>query len=633
MSIVQVKRSTVEKQVSTGIRVLSYQYRFDSSADTTSYPDTAHRLVDYYPIDTLIADITGTAPDARFTPSDYAFERTGWQSWDAGWELFENETVPKFKTFPIPQWKNYIDVPGTITSKDNQLGQFLIYLRWNDTYLVLAATSDHTPPVQYRLNRKERTIATEVYANGKIWTDGELITEITCFIAEGYFQLKDTIHDLFYSNRFDTLSFLGKRPGGWESWYNHYNTIDEKLILEDLESLGKTENLIKLMYSDKGQPVVFQIDDGWQQGTGQWEIRTERFPEGLSPVTDKIRSKGYIPGLWIAPFIFDMRTPFMKEHQDWILRDKKGKPVVAGFNPSWGAAFGKDQPAYPYSYFVLDLSRDDVLEHIDHVITRAINEWGFRYLKLDFLFAGMLNGKFANGGAAYQWYERAVSRITSHTTADNGDHVAFLGCGMPFEASYRYFPLSRIGTDTKEHWDSPDMKFLNWVGRPSAYVSMKDTLGHAFWNNAIFLNDPDVVFFRKDNCSLSDSEKELLAMVNFMFGGQIMHSDDPAKAVSEEEVALTKKILSLYSRFENEEFGTICIESDIYFIFSRSRKYAGVINLSEADYTADTPDICAAAKIENTELSPVCGNAVPLDAADGTIYVVPPHSIFVGALH
>ena len=76
---------------------------------------------------------------------------------------------------------------------------------------------------------------------------------------------------------------------------------------------------------------------------------------------------------------------------------------------------------------------------------KAINVWGFRYLKLDFLFAGMIDGKFANGGSAYIWYDRAVKKLTRRVINSSGERVAYLGCGLPFESSFMYFPLSRIG--------------------------------------------------------------------------------------------------------------------------------------------------------------------------------------------
>ena len=591
-----------------------------ATAGSSTPPDSGHRTIDEIRIDSLLQEITGmsdsscasassgTPANPKIFNKDYAFSRTGWQSWDAGWETMADERTPRYIPFLIPALKKYIEVPESSYEKDKEYGQFIIWLRWNNFYLVAASTGNaHAtgalPPVQYELCRKTDTITCRIYSTGKTWKKNERAAEISFFLAKNYFELKDTIRFLFRGStnqdpRFENLDFLGKTPGGWESWYNHYNKIDESLILEDLNALNKTENLIKCMYIDKKQPVVFQIDDGWQEGTGQWEINKARFPHGFADLTAKIREKGYIPGLWIAPFIFDYRVPFIKRHPDWILRDKKGKPIPAGFNAPWGAPIGKDQPAGPHNYFVLDLSRDDVLQHLDGLIDRAINEWGFRYLKLDFLFAGMLYGCFKNGGAAYEWYDRAIKVLTKRIKANNGEPVAYLGCGMPFESSFRQFPLSRIGADTKEAWDYAVLKAVRFNGRPSAYISMKDTLGHAYWNDAVFKNDPDVVFFRKENCTLTDNEKELIALVNKLFAGQIMYADDPAHFSPADEAPLTQKILALYDKLEGASFGNVHIAPDIYAIFSADCKYTGIINLTENEYTIAQGDLQKVAQLQ-----------------------------------
>ena len=636
-------------------------------ASNPTEADSAHRPIDEIHIYSLLQEISGTPADPKMFNCDYAFSRTGWQSWDAGWETMANERTPHYIPFLIPALKKYIEVPESAYKKDKEYGQFIIWLRWNNYYLVAASTgnartADTTstgatgnapgsfassdafgggtassdafdpdttnlagnapnartitalPPVQYELCRKTNTITCRVYSTGKTWKNGDKTAEISFFLVKNYFELKDTIRFLFRDTtnsgtRFENLAFLGKTPGGWESWYNHYNKIDESLILEDLNALNTTENLIKCMYIDKKQPVVFQIDDGWQEGTGQWEINKARFPHGFTDLTAKIREKGYIPGLWIAPFIFDYRVPFIKRHQDWILRDKKGNPIPAGFNAPWGAPIGKEQPAGPHNYFVLDLSRNDVLQYLDGLIDRAINEWGFRYLKLDFLFAGMLYGCFKNGGAAYEWYDRAIKVLTKRTKANNGEPVAYLGCGMPFESSFNHFPLSRIGADTKEAWDFAVLKAVRFNGRPSAYVNIKDTLGHAYWNDAVYKNDPDVVFFRKENCTLTDSEKELIALVNYLFAGQIMYADDPAHFSPADEAPLTQKILAFYDKFEGVSFGNVRIAPDIYVIFSDDCKYTGIINLTKNEYTIAQDDLQKVAQLQVYGTVAACPNS------------------------
>src|SRR5574344_3017993 len=407
---------------------------------------------------------------------------------------------------------------------------------------------------------------------------------------------------------------------GWESWYNHYNKINESLIKEDLESLCANDNIIKTYIAPNTKNIVFQVDDGWEQGVGQWEGDRTLFPNGMKSLASSISQKGYVPGLWVAPFVIDIRTDFAALHTDWLLRNKNGKPVCAGLNTSWGDFCGKNQPSWPCSFFCLDLSNFDVAEYLDSLMDRVINEWGFRYIKLDFLYAGMLQGKFVNGGTAYQWYNSALRILTSRKTNVKGQHVMYLGCGMPFESSFNYLPLSRIGPDTKEDWDLMLMKRLHFSGRTGAVVNLQSTLGHAFWDQSIFINDPDVIFMRNTNITLMQKEKELIALVNFLFASQIMYSDDPEEFAVPDEHSFTQHIISLYHKFSEEEFGLVNKTSTVYYIASKSAKFCGIINLSDVPYIFNRNDLTLHSSrilsgstdcfTKNTILNPVVNHCV-----------------------
>jgi len=538
--------------------------------------------------------------------NDFFFYGSGYQSWGFGGETEPGKYEKKYIPL-VPQFRKYIYMPGNASNYEKKLhgkkltGQFIIYFRWNNIYLVVASTGnsqtslarkifnyEFVPPVEFSINRKKRFLCCSVNAVGKKWSLNDVVAETSVFAVHSFFELKAVLNKLYSSENESRFSHYKKLSlfknkffaSGWESWYNHYSNINEKLIQEDLQSLGKANNIIKTFALPKTKNVIFQVDDGWEKAAGFWDCNKERFPSGMRNLSESISKNGYVPGLWVAPFITDYRSEFCKNHIDWILHNKKGKIVEAGFNPLWGDFVGKNQPCTAYSFFCLDLSIPEVRQYLDILMDHIINGWGFRYLKLDFLYAGMLEGEHKNGGAAYEWYERTIAILTSRKKNDKGEDVFYLGCGMPFELSFNHFPLSRIGPDTKEDWDVPLMKALNFSGRTSAHKNLQSTLGHAFWNESVYINDPDVVFLRNNNINLNGNEKELIAMVNFLFGGQLMHSDDPTLFDEKTEGALTKKITTMYEKFSKEEFGLQNITSETYFIFSKSAKYYGAINLS-----------------------------------------------------
>lgn len=495
----------------------------------------------------------------------------GWQSWNPGFEIAPGQQQPSLTNKLIKGWNNYLVFPNTHFTPDQNLvlGQFICYLRWGDFYLVFASVGNVSrvlPPVQFIFDRSQNTITIEICDMGNDWRRDDITAQIEIFTASSFFECKDKLREIFNSLHFAPVDHLGKTPGGWESWYNHYANINEELILKDLDALTKTENIISQgTFSSR----IFQIDDGWELALGDWIPRPDRFANGLVPVVQKIEEAGFIPGLWIAPFIIDARSKTAIEHPDWLLRNLKQEPVVAGYNPLWGK-HGK--------FYCLDLSNDKVLEHLDSLMETVINDWGFRYIKLDFMYAGMLFGDYQTPTASYKIYHRALEKLTSRNKTKTGKPVAYLGCGIPFELSFRNTPLARIGCDTYEHWKNKLARLLNWNGRNEAYLNLKDTLGHALWNNTVFANDPDVVFVRTQNCSLTTEQKLLIAKVNTLFGSQFMYSDDPQKAGAKER-SIGTQITEFRRQFAVMEFGLIQTQEDVFKIFNRDRSIEGTIDL------------------------------------------------------
>lgn len=498
----------------------------------------------------------------------------GWQSWNPGFEIEPGKKQDSLKCHLIKGWNKYLIFPETeyAPSKNIVLGQFVTYIRWENFYLVFASignVNNLLPPVQFIFNRNKNTVLFEIYDKGNEWKTEDLQAEIKIFTAESYFECQKKLKEIFNCRQFDSIAHLGNSPSGWESWYNHYSNIDEKLILENLKALRASQNIISMgNFSSK----IFQIDDGWEEALGDWYLRNDRFPNGFTNIVEKIDSAGYVPGLWLAPFIIDERSNTAKNHPEWILKDDKGNKVIAGFNPLWGKKG---------NFYCLDLTNEEVITHLSSLMERVINEWGFRYIKLDFLYAGMLYGSFKNKIPSYKAYTRAIEILTKIKETSDGKKVAYLGCGVPFEASFKYFPLTRIGCDTLEHWKNSKLRFINWNGRNEAYLNVKDTLGHALWNRTIFANDPDVIFIRENNCTLSKEEKKLIAFVNVMFGSQLMYSDDPGAGTSENEFNFTEEILDFYEAYKNENFGIRQISKDVYEIFNEAKTIKGLLDIGK----------------------------------------------------
>lgn len=178
----------------------------------------------------------------------------------------------------------------------------------------------------------------------------------------------------------------------------------------------------------RGFPFVVQMDDGWEQIVGDW-VENEGFPSGLHAFARTIRGAGFTPGLWLAPLICLPGSTLVRDHPDWLVRGTGSSPLIAGYN--WDS-----------HYYVLDTTQHGVREHLRGVFTNVVSD-GFRYLKLDFMYAGALPGMRSTATPRERVYREAIEFIREVI----GPEVYLLGCGVPMVPSVGIFGV-RVGPDT-----------------------------------------------------------------------------------------------------------------------------------------------------------------------------------------
>lgn len=116
----------------------------------------------------------------------------------------------------------------------------------------------------------------------------------------------------------------------------------------------------------------FCIDAGWYakgfwwDAVGEWKESRERFPNGLKEVTDYIRSKGMIPGIWLEPEVMGINCELAKTLPDTWFFVRHGKRI------------------YDRSRYQLDYRNPEVREYMTSVVDRLIQEYGIGYIKMDY---------------------------------------------------------------------------------------------------------------------------------------------------------------------------------------------------------------------------------------------------------
>lgn len=152
----------------------------------------------------------------------------------------------------------------------------------------------------------------------------------------------------------------------YNTWYPFLWNIDENLVRE-----------LALAASECGVEE-FIIDDGWQinidlhsEGRklyGDWEVNKEKFPNGLKPVFDYIKSLGMRPGLWLSLASVDPSSQVYRQHPEWFVKNKKNEHISLHSvdNHGYTACMGTDWYGY-----------------IKETLLRLVREHGLEYVKLD----------------------------------------------------------------------------------------------------------------------------------------------------------------------------------------------------------------------------------------------------------
>ena len=316
---------------------------------------------------------------------------------------------------------------------------------------------------------------------------------------------------------------LSSQITGWCSWYNLYAYINEENILDHLraaQTVATRENL----------PMrVFQIDDGFTPEMGDWLEVKPQFPRGMKPILDDIRSAGFIPGLWIAPFMVGNRSHLYHQHPDWVVKDQQsGKPLT---HMQFYGEFRWHKRSE--EYYILDATHPEAFEYLRTVFRTWRHDWGCEYFKTDFMHFGSEYGP-----------DRAVWHTPGMTRIEIWRHVAemireeigdalWLGCGCPLWASIGLVDGVRIGRDVG----------VRWSGDYSAQSLLRDQACRNFANHVLWQSDPDCVLLRERFHDLSEEEIKSLAIYAGMTGGVVMTSDHLGE-LSADRLSLWRLILS-----------------------------------------------------------------------------------------
>jgi alpha-galactosidase len=116
----------------------------------------------------------------------------------------------------------------------------------------------------------------------------------------------------------------------------------------------------------------YVLDDGWfrgrrdeHAGLGDWFVDNDVWPDGLTPLVERVHALGMQFGLWFEPEMVNPDSDLAREHPDWILQVPGRLPPEARFQQ------------------VLDVSRPEVFAYLRERVVQVVREHGVDYVKWD----------------------------------------------------------------------------------------------------------------------------------------------------------------------------------------------------------------------------------------------------------
>ena len=333
-------------------------------------------------------------------------------------------------------------------------------------------------------------------------------------------------------------------PSGWCSWYHYYGTDDVDDIRKNMEAIQASPL--------KNRLEVIQIDDGWNRADrntprnwGDW-VPGGKYPDGMEVLADEIHANGFQAGLWLAPFSVDAASQLYRDHPDWLVQ-------------AMGDAGELDPLAAPGGVFGLDLTNPEVQQFVRETFRRVFKEWGFDYIKIDFIAHGAIEGhrldQTKTGIEAFRIGMRIIRE-------EAGSDKFILNCGSPILASVGLCDGMRIGMDVGGRWFAP-MNLKEWRhGNCCLKAAANSTLWRQWMHRVWWHNDPDCIILRNrmtqeeweafHNHPLEDepveegdfslSLEETLGWLRLVWlsGGMCIASEDMAGLSGEQWAALEK---------------------------------------------------------------------------------------------
>jgi hypothetical protein len=304
---------------------------------------------------------------------------------------------------------------------------------------------------------------------------------------------------------------------GWWSWTAYYYGVTEGTMQTNADWLA--QNLLTTGYR------YFQIDEGYQYARGEYATADgTAFPDGMAAMGHHIENDGLTFGLWAAPFQVSERSWVYQHHRDWLVHNLRDEPIHIG------KVYAKGEELY-----ALDTTNPGAQEYLRQTYRTLVNDWGARFLKLDFMDAASVEGVHYKPNTTALQALRIGLEVIRETV---GDNVVLDKDGSPMLTPVGIVDTGRISQDTGHTFGS-------------THDAAPGIAGRYYMNHNFYEADPDAFTVSEqitpdrgwhgNKVPLTLDEAEASIALSAVSGGMFEIGDDlPALGASPQRLGLVR---------------------------------------------------------------------------------------------
>jgi alpha-galactosidase len=316
---------------------------------------------------------------------------------------------------------------------------------------------------------------------------------------------------------------------GWATWDYYaykFTTDDIYKNIDKLKALYPTASLI-------------QIDAGWYGIRGDYQVRPD-LGGSMKEIADRIKAAGMVPGIWIDGFRANSSSEVCVNHPEYFLHDQDGNLIIEIKRKE-----GVDRDRVYFDY-----SHPGARAHIAQCIRTIVEDYGFPYVKIDFMRFGLNQDILRNKPLvkSIKPYDSTMTdvermRLGLQTMREAvGSKNYLLGCSAVFGPCIGFVDGMRTGADVSPRYQAFPERALG-------------NLGHFYLTGKVFNGDIDYLTFRaaadedenvskeevKRGGTLTMNEIQMWADLNKLYGNCRLSSDNLLTLRSERQ-ALVKEV-------------------------------------------------------------------------------------------